>query len=308
MPTEMRAAAAIAARQHGAITLSQAGVAGLSTKEVRALVKSGTWARRTRDVFTVSGAPATFEGDVMAACLAGGPRAAACRGTAARLLGVGRPWFDRAGVEIALPRGASGHAAKAVGAVVHLYRHIEDRDYARIGTIPATSAARLVVDILGVRPAEAVFAVTDDVLHRRWATPAGIRRRWAEVSGRHRSVLDAALLPWVPGPKPGSPKEMALSRVLQLHGLPRPLRQYEVRVPGCGPRFLDLAYPEARVAPEYDGRREHGVRQWASDANREDELAAAGWLRLPAGAADLMEPGSTVYCEQVRAALAARQA
>jgi len=304
----MRAVATVAARQHGAITLSQAGRAGLSTKEVRALVKTGAWARRSREVFTVSGAPATYEGDVMVACLAGGPRAAACRGTAARLLGVGRPWFDHAVVEIALPRGASGHAVAAVGAVAHSYRHLHDGDYARIGVIPTTSAARLVVDLLGVRPADALYAVTDDVLHRRWATPSGIRRCWGEASGRHRTLLDAALLPWAPGPKPGSPKEMALSRLLQLHGLPRPLRQYEVHVPGSGPRFLDLAYPEAKVAPEYDGRRDHGARQWACDAGREDELASIGWLRLPAGASDLTEPGATAYCEQVRAALAARGA
>jgi hypothetical protein len=166
-----------------------------------------------------------------------------------------------------------------------------EQDYARIGAIPMTTAARLVVDLLGERPVEAVFAVADDVLHRRWATPASIRRCWADTGKRHGSVLDAVLLPWVPGPKPGIPKEMALARVLQLHGLPRPLRQVEVRLPGKGPRFLDLAYPEARVAPEYDGRRDHGVRRWASDATREDELAAIGWIRLPAGAADLVEPG-----------------
>jgi hypothetical protein len=100
---------------------------------------------------------------------------------------------------------------------------------------------------------------------------------------------------------------MALSRVLQLHGLPPPVRQHEVRVPGRPhPRVLDLAYPDAKIAPEYDGRREHGPRRWAGDGEREDELAAIGWLRLPACAGDLVEPGATTYCEQVRAALAAR--
>ncbi len=298
----------VARRQHGVITLTQAGHAGLSTKEVRTLLETGVWSRRCREVFMVTGAPSTFEGDVLVACLAGGPRAMACMGAVARLLGLGRPWFEEAGVEIALPRGASVRAVRALGATAHVYRRLDDAHRARVGVIPTTTAARLVVDLLVHRPVEAVFAVADDVLHRRWATPAGVRRCWAEANGRHRSVLDAALLPWVPGPKPGSPKEMALSRVLQLHGLPRPLRQFEVQVPGGRPRFLDLAYPDAKIAPEYDGRREHGVRQWASDAGREDELAAIGWLRLPAGAADLIDPGATAYCEQVRAALMARSA
>jgi len=102
---------------------------------------------------------------------------------------------------------------------------------------------------------------------------------------------------------------MSLCRVLQLHGLPRPVRQHLLVIPGrARPRYLDLAYPEARVAPEYDGRREHGVRQWERDAAREDELAALGWIRLPAGRSDLTEPGASAYCDQVRAALAARMA
>src|SRR5579871_2075061 len=227
-----REAAELAARQHGAITSSQAAEAGLSTGQLRTLVETGVWSRRCREVFTVAGAPSTFEGDVMVACLAGGPAAVACRGTVARLLGLGRPWFDHAPVEVAVPRGASFRSVRAVGAKVHVSRHLDDRERAWIGPIPATDAARLVIDLLGMRPLEAVFAVADDVLYRRWATPNAIRARWGEVSGRHRRVLDAVLLPWTPGPKPGSPKEMALARLLQLHGLPRPVRQYEVRLPG----------------------------------------------------------------------------
>jgi len=96
--------------------------------------------------------------------------------------------------------------------------------------------------------------------------------------------------------------------VLQLQALPRPVRQFEVRVRGGPQRFLDLAYPEAKVAPEYDGRREHAERQWAADAVGEDELASLGWLRLPAAAGDLTEPGVTADCDQVRAALRSRGA
>jgi len=154
-----------------------------------------------------------------------------------------------------------------------------------------------------------VYAAADDVLQRGWCTPAEIRTRWAASRVHHRDVLDAVLLPWVPGPKAGSPKELSLCRVLQLHGLPRPVRQHAVTIPGrARPRYLDLAYPDARVAPEYDGAREHGVRHWERDAQREDELALADWLRLPAGRADLVEPGASTYCDQVRAARAARLA
>jgi hypothetical protein len=245
----------------------------------------------------------------MVACLAAGPLAIACRGTVCRLLGIGRPYFDAAGIELALPRGASVRAARSLGAIVHVHRHLDDDDRWWLGRIAATGPARLIVDLLDVTPVEAVYAAADDVLQRGWCTPARIRSRWAASRLYHRDVLDAVLLPWVPGPKAGSPKELSLCRVLQLHGLPRPVRQHAVTIPGrARPRYLDLAYPDARVAPEYDGAREHGVRHWEHDAEREDELALADWLRLPAGRADLVEPGASAYCNQVRAALDARLA
>jgi hypothetical protein len=245
---------------------------------------------------------------VLAACLAGGPRALACRGTVARLLGIGRPWFDEAGVEVALPSGASVHAVRSLGATAHFCGRVGDGDRALVGVVPATTAARLVVDLLAVRPVEAVFAVVDDVLDRRWATPASIRRCWREAGRGHRAVLEAALLPWAPGPAPASPQEMALSRVLQLHGLPRPVRQHELRVPGRPPRYLGLAYPCAKVAPEYDAPAPRGRPRGAGGAEHGEELASAGWLRLPADASDLVEPAATAYCDRVRAALAARRA
>ncbi len=307
MSNPKKAAAQVAAAQHGVITAGQAARAGLSMGEVRGLLDAGLWDRRAREVYAVAGAPSSFESDVMVACLAAGPHAMACRGTVARLLGIGRPYFEHAAIELALPRGASRRAAESVGATVHVYRHVDDADRRWIGRIAATGPARLVADLLDVVPIEAVYAVADDVLHRMWCMPEEIRTRWATARVHHREVLDAVLLPWSPGPKAGSPKEMSLSRVLQLHGLPRPVRQYPVRIPGRPrPRYLDLAYPEARVAPEYDGRREHGVRRWEHDATREDELATVGWIRLPAGRSDLMEPGASAYCDQVRAALLVR--
>ena len=57
-----------------------------------------------------------------------------------------------------------------------------------------------------------------------------------------------------------------------------------------------------RVAIEYDGPRDHGPRQWAADAAREDELDQIGWVRLPAGRRDLVEPHATAYCDVVRSA------
>jgi hypothetical protein len=260
MSTPRRNASDVAARQFGVITAGQANDAGLTEGEVRTLVETGLWDRRWRRVFSVTGAPPSYEADVLTVCLAAGPTAVACRGSVARLLGIGRPSFDDAPVEISVARGASVHAARRLGAIVHVHRHLGHDDRTMVGPIPVTGPARLIVDLLGEASTDALFAVADDVLARHWTEPDGVR----------------------------------------LH---------PVRIPGrAHPRLLDLAYPDARIAPEYDGRREHGPRRWAADAIRDDELDTVGWLRLPAGRHDLVEPGATEYCDVVRAALQARAA
>jgi Transcriptional regulator, AbiEi antitoxin len=299
----LRDALAVAARQHGLITADQAAEAGLALHKARYLVDSGHWERRAKGLFAITGSPRTYEQDVMAACLATNGLAVASHGCAARLLGLGLPAFADAAPAITIPRGTSGSRAQALGVAVHTTRHLTAADWGRTNGIPVTRAARLVVDLLGEVPATTLYAVADDVLWRL-RDRREIHRVWQRAGGnRHRRTLDAALLPWTPGPKPGSPKEMSLCRVLMLHGLPRPVRQHELTVNGRR-RFLDLAYPDFRVAIEYDGRRDHGPRQWGADAEREDELWSIGWVRLPAGRLDLVEPHATAYCEVVRAAMA----
>jgi hypothetical protein len=294
---------AVAANQHGLITADQARENGLSLKQARYLVDTGIWERLARDVYRVVGAPRTYESDVLAACFAGGPLAVASGATVARLAGVGRPYYDRAGIEITVPRGVSPRGARALGATVRTVRNLGPGDRRRIGAIPVTASARLIVDLLG-DPPEHRDAVADDLLFRKRCSPDDVRLAAARAGRTRRRQLDTVLDPWRPGPRPGSPKEMSLLRVLLIHGLPRPERQYHVRVNGRS-RFLDLAYPDRKLTPEYDGRRDHGPRDWRADGEREDELTALGWIRLPAGRLDIREPWATEYCNMVRAAIEA---
>ena len=85
----------IARRQLGLITRQQA-LAHISDHQIRRLVESGQWERRTHGLYAVAGAPRSYEQTVLAACLAGGPRAVASHDCAARLLRLGIPYFDRA--------------------------------------------------------------------------------------------------------------------------------------------------------------------------------------------------------------------
>src|SRR5690606_32502003 len=71
--------------------------------------------------------------------------------------------------------------------------------------------------------------------------------------------------------------EAALLRALRDAGLPHPTPQHWVVVGGERHR-IDLAYPDERIALEYDGEEAHaGVQATLDDAARTERLRAAGW-------------------------------
>ena len=57
--------------------------------------------------------------------------------------------------------------------------------------------------------------------------------------------------------------------------------QYAVRLPS-GVRYVDVAFPEHRLAIEVDGHRTHGdgSDRFEDDRVRQNELIAAGWRVL----------------------------
>jgi len=63
-------------------------------------------------------------------------------------------------------------------------------------------------------------------------------------------------------------------------GLPRPVQQHKLRVNGRTIR-IDLAYPELRIAIEYDGWEYHSTRgAFDRDRARANELELLGWTVL----------------------------
>ena len=80
-----------------------------------------------------------------------------------------------------------------------------------------------------------------------------------------------------------------MARALVSAGLDEPSPQHTVHT-GDG-RFVarvDLAYPDRRIAIEYDSYQEHtGKVALVRDSSRRNALAAAGWTVLSATAEDL---------------------
>jgi very-short-patch-repair endonuclease len=100
--------------------------------------------------------------------------------------------------------------------------------------------------------------------------------------------------------------ETRLRQALRARGLPDPVPQFEVWVGNEFIARVDFAYPEARIAVEYDSDEFHtGRNATRRDRSRRHALVAAGWLPIDVGPADLRR-GAVAASAAVSEALRSR--
>ncbi|MGY1591275.1 endonuclease domain-containing protein [Geodermatophilus sp. SYSU D00708] len=98
-----------------------------------------------------------------------------------------------------------------------------------------------------------------------------------------------------------SPQETRLRLLVVDSGLPAPVARYVVRHEGHEVARVDFAWPELRIAVEYDGAWHAEPGQFAKDRRRLNRLQAAGWTVVFVTASDLHRPAQLVAT--IRAAL-----
>lgn len=105
-----------------------------------------------------------------------------------------------------------------------------------------------------------------------------------------------------------SPKETETRLLLVDAGLPEPVVQHEVRDGRRLVARIDLAYPQWKIAIEYegDGHRTDAA-QWRRDIQRQRELEDRGWIVVRITQLDLTD-GSAALLRRIRRAIAVRQA
>jgi very-short-patch-repair endonuclease len=123
-----------------------------------------------------------------------------------------------------------------------------------------------------------VEAVTycDALAARRRFDAASLAGYLRQRSGWHGCRTAGQVFDLVDG-RSESPQESRLRVHMALAGLPPPVPQYEVRV---GNRFVarvDFAWPDLKVAMEYDGVWHADADQLIRDRARLNQLQAAGW-------------------------------
>jgi hypothetical protein len=98
--------------------------------------------------------------------------------------------------------------------------------------------------------------------------------------------------------------ETLMLDVIARHGLPAPVPQFDVY--DDGGRFVaraDAAYPEARIAIEYQSYQEHaGLEPLVRDNRRRKRLQMIDWQTVEVTAPELHDGGG-LFCAALRAAL-----
>lgn len=227
-------------------------------------------------MFLIVGSVATWEQTVLAACLAVGRPAWVSHQTAARL------WDLDARRSLGIHVVTSpAHRVRLDGVVHHRAQLLTPADLATRCRVPTTSAARTLVDCSGRLGGTWTSKSIDELLRSGSTRLGDVRACVARLAGpgrRRLSVIHASLADRLPGYDPGdSDLEVRFLRAVAAAGLPAPVQQHRVRLAGrrC---YIDLAYPDVRLAIEVDGWDAHkGRHAFSDDRARANELVAEGW-------------------------------
>ncbi|GAA5157159.1 hypothetical protein GCM10023321_34940 [Pseudonocardia eucalypti] len=156
------------------------------------------------------------------------------------------------------------------------YGRPETADVELVSGCLVTTPERTAWDLARRSPlVEAVVAV-DAVAHKRFEPADLLTRRAKHPGARGCRRLDEVVR--LSNPRAESPMETRLRLALLAAGLPVPEVQYDIldRDWWLVAR-VDLAYPDAKLAIEYDGAPHFDARQRAQDLHRDNELARYGW-------------------------------
>lgn len=247
-------------------------------------LRSNAWRRLFRGVYVHRDVPVTHELRTSAACVLL-PFAVASGRSAAVLWDVdlASPEDD---VEVSVPPGA--HPTRVPGLRVRRVEIPRGHRTRRRG-IPVTSADATAVRLAGLLTGDAAVIAVDRLVDGGHADLARVRARAAAVRGRGAARARAACA--LADGLAGSPQETRVRLFLHRSDLPAPTAQY--RVLDDRGRFVarvDFAWPERRLALEYDGRWHGAPGQFAKDRERLNRLTAAGWRVLFVTAEDLRDP------------------
>jgi hypothetical protein len=252
-------------------------------------LRSPAWRRLFRDIYACADLPVTHKLRAQAAAGLLVPGAAVTGRSAAALWGlpVAEPYDD---VELTVPPGST--VCRVPGLAVRR-RLLDPGDVTEHRGVRLTTGAATAVDLARTGSLDEAVVMIDRLVQARVTDLDGVRTAAARASGRGcRQVREAAALA---DGLAGSPPETRLRLLLHRSDVPRPVAQFTVRDAAGFVARVDFAWPDRKVAVEYEGAW-HGESPQQVDADRDrlNRLTAAGWTVVFVTAADMRRPQRVV--------------
>ena len=274
---------------HGIFTRAHARNLGFTDNQIEHRLLCGRWTQVHEPVYRVAGSEVSWKGSLLAAAWAGGFRAIVSHRSAAALYGLAGGRRDL--VELTCPRW---RRARHDGMVVHETKAFDPWAVRVVDGIPVTSPERTLFDLGGVVGIITVKMAFDKARRLGLVTYRSTERTLFRLArpGRPgsrvlRAVLDdrnPALAP------PESEMETLMLEVIRRHGLPAPTPQYEIRVNGRLVARADAAYPEHKIAIEYQSTEWH-ESALVDDSRRRNSIQRLGWSVVDATHPELKAGG-----------------
>jgi very-short-patch-repair endonuclease len=175
------------------------------------------------------------------------------------------------------------------------YADLPTDDVTRFAALPLTTGVRTAFDLGRRLPRTEALVALDALLHRKVVRPATLagyldgHPRWPGLT-QLRELLAVA------EPRTESAMETRLRLILLDAGLPPLTAQHAVRTAnGRHLGRVDLAYPDWRIAIEYEGDHHRERPHFRRDITRLNALRAHGWLVLRFTADEVSQhPGQVV--------------
>jgi hypothetical protein len=267
--------------RHGVGTIAELRGFGATDNQIDWLVRTGRLVSYRRAVYRLAGAPRTTDQLAALACAKG-------TDVVVSHFSAGRIWnFRRLGSDRRLHVTIAGQNHRLLpGVAIHRTHRFDPVDIVdQMDGIRVTSRPRTVFDLARYVSDDQLESIIEQVLNEDVLTIPSLlaigrrlRERGRDGSARFGRVLESRPA-WL---KPvGSDLELRVERAIVAAGLPRPIRQYEVRLPSGARVRLDFFWPDERVDLEVDHVTWHGGRSNATaDKRRDRQLRRAGITTL----------------------------
>ena len=292
----------------GPFTISQARAWGVTRKMIEVAVQQRVLVRLFRGVYVRADVELDVVGRAQAAALVVSPHAVVCDRTAAWIWGVDCFAYRELDSEPPLETCTlRGHRATRRPEVRGRSRDLRARDWVEVGGVRVTTPLRTALDLACSQRRRTALAVLDRFMREHGITLAEMVRELPRYV-RRRGVIQMRELVRLADPRAESEGESWTRLEIIDHGLPVPQPQYWIVIGGVPTYRLDLAYPKAKVAIEFNGEEFHtSDEDKEADARRLKWLEEHGWVVIVVDKESFSDQALTDWIGEVREALVVAQ-